>query len=539
VLRQDEFYECHTVRAPPPSRLLPVRVRTRDATGPFSRPKRNARGAVLALPHGCRGKLSLHAAHTRCRNSCSTAPHAHACLRDVEETVLPRPKNGSFGVYPERMDASLPSRWRELTVGAASAAAGSIVSLAGTMTAPLESPSSKAADMGVQSTAPSDCWLQLRNQVTSCHPLVERCYVNVLQGHSPGQCDRVGITRSSLVCVNPRVPPPQLDVEHPLVLLAVSVQGPCGPSVVSEVASMVQAAVAIPHALVLLNGHDLPTWASYSMDKTNCVSVTLPGQPHSQQCWISKKESGCMVMIEPNADLVISVETDERIQTGASLASEDLSTQQPTLSCHTAAGDSIPPIDAPVSADQQLASMVIWPEVALSSFGSAAECIQPSQQYEDLPYVLATLGVPFNDIPSIELESVLIWNSISTPRSSSTKNNQKNNQKQTDDHHANMDSSEIACTSILEEEPGFDTTAIAASFEPADSYTTEVREIPHLEWNSCSLYPKVYSYGQAGLGVDLHAVAVVAGTRRGGLQCYGSDPARALCTEWQCTYPVQ
>jgi hypothetical protein len=486
----------------------------------------------------CHCMRRTHAAEIRAAQPL-TRTLARGWSVDVEETVLPRPKNGSFGVYPERMDASLPSRWRERTVGAASATAGSIVSLKGTMTAPLESPSSKAADMGVQSTVPSDCRLQPRNQVTSCHPLVERCYVNVLQGHSPGQCDRVGITRSSLVCVNPRVPPPQLDVEHPLVLLAVSVQGPCGPSVVSEVASMVQAAVAIPHALVLLNGHDLPTWASYSMDKTNCVSVTLPGQPHSQQCWISKKESGCMVMIEPNADLVISVETDERIQTGASLASEDLSTQQPTLSCHTAAGDSIPPIDAPVSADQQLASMVIWPEVALSSFGSAAECIQPSQQYEDLPYVLATLGVPFNDIPSIELESVLIWNSISTPRSSSTKNNQKNNQKQTDDHHANMDSSEIACTSILEEEPGFDTTAIAASFEPADSYTTEVREIPHLEWNSCSLYPKVYSYGQAGLGVDLHAVAVVAGTRRGGLQCYGSDPARALCTEWQCTYPVQ
>lgn len=219
------------------------------------------------------------------------------------------PKNGAFGGYSEGRPFGLytgvvsPLRCCNVYVARLLRV---FSSWRYQMTAPLDPTSGKASHMSTQCAQP-DCWQQLRSQVVGCHPLVERCHINVLCDHPLGQHDRAGIISSSLVCVNTPVPPfAQPNVEHPVVLLAVCIRGPCGLTLVSEVSSVVHATVAtIPHVLVLLNGHDLPTWASYSMDSTKTVSVTLPEQPHREQCWISKNESSCLVMIEPNADVIV------------------------------------------------------------------------------------------------------------------------------------------------------------------------------------------------------------------------------------------
>jgi hypothetical protein len=338
------------------------------------------------------------------------------------------------------------------------------------MTAPLDPPAGKASNMSAQCAQP-DCWQQLRSQVVGCHPLVERCHINVLCGHLLGHHDRAGIMSSSLVCVNTPAPPPvQPNVERAVVLLAVCIQGPCGLPQLTEVAAVVHATVAaISHVLVLLNGHDLPTWLSYSLDSTK-TEVTLPEQPHREQCWISKNESGCLIMIEPNADIIVPMSAwrvsapdivvsscvDDKV---ASADDAHLSVQ-PTLSLerggHTSAGDSIPLLDSAASADDELASLLIWPEVdADTSVGRMAKYTEAhSHQYEKLPYVLATLGTPFDDIPAAEVESLLIWNSsASSLESSSLKKPKKpteNQKTETSDSESNS-TPMCTCTSILHE----------------------------------------------------------------------------------------
>jgi len=253
-------------------------------------------------------------------------------------------------------------------------------------------------------------------------------------------------------------------VEHPVVLLAVCIQGPCCLTLVSEVASVVHATVAaIPHVMVLLNGHDLPTWASYSMDNTNTVSVTLPEQPHREQCWISKNESGCLVLIEPNADVIVPMSSrrvsapdialSSCVDDQVASADDAHPSVQPTSSLerggHTSAGDAIPSVDSGASAADELASLLIWPEVGADiSVGSVAEYTEPhSHQYENLPYVLATLGTPFNDIP----ESLLIWNSTASSLESSTKNKYKNTKNPDDNNDSSNSIPMCTCTSILPE----------------------------------------------------------------------------------------